>query len=118
MRFEIQDVAFTHFPNQEDRSITTARIALIIDYLGDEFTLCPFTKQLNNEAYYKYTIQVEKDSEEGRAMNLDFSSLLIFDRLFDMPKFLLLKKTGRCPDSLIEKIEELLEEMKRNGDCR
>ena len=115
MKYEIWDVVFTHFPNQEDRSVTTARIALIIDDIGDKFTLCPFTKQLNKETYYKYTIRIEKESEEGRAMNLDYTSILIFDRLFDMPKYLMIKKTGTCPDTLIEKIEALLEKMKEDG---
>jgi len=73
-------------------------------------------KQLHQEIHYKYTIQIEQDSNEGMAMNLEFTSLLLFDRLFDLPKYRLLNKKGRCPDSVIEKIEDLLEEMKRNGD--
>ena len=118
MSFEIWDIGVAYFPNQEDNSKNTVRLAIVIDDLGDKFTLCPLTKRLHQEIHYKYTIQIDLDSKEGVAMKLEFSSLLLFDRLFDLPKNRLLNKKGRCPDSLIEKIEELLEEMKSNKDYR
>lgn len=116
MSFEIWDLAKAEYPYEEDRSQTKGRPVIIIDDLGDQFTLCPLTKQLRQGSRYKYTITIEKDSIEGIAMGLTYSSLIILDKLGDFRKILLFGKPTRCPDLIIEKIEELLEEMKRNGD--
>ena len=118
MNYEIWDLANAGYPNQEDHSKTTDRPVIIIDDLGDEFTLCPLTKQVHQASRYQYTILIEKDSDEGIEMGLGYSSLIVLDRLCDFRKFLLRGKPKRCPDSIIKKIEEILQKMKDNGEYR
>jgi hypothetical protein len=119
MSFETWDIGFAYVPNQEDGSVTTDRPVVIIDNLGDKFTICPLSKNfLQGERIYKYTIRIEKDSEDALVMGLSYTSIIILDRHGDLPKFRIWGKPKKCPDSVIEKIEDLLEEMKRNGDYR
>ncbi len=47
-------------------------------------------------------------------MGLTFSSLIILDRLVIVKRFRLLPKIGECPDSIVEKIEEMLNQMERD----
>lgn len=112
MAFELWDVAnIPAFPNQEDNSQTTARPAIIIDDLFDEVVICPVTKQLHQEKNYQYTIKVLKDSAEGQQMGLTFDSIIVLDRTATLKKFRLANKIGTCPQSIIDKIEEMMDEM-------
>ena len=116
MAYEVWDVAnVAAYPNQENSKETTARPVIIIEDLQDEVLLCPVTKQLKQKDNYKNTILVLKDTEEGKAMGLDFDSVIILDRIVPLKKLRLTGKIGSCPDSIIEQIEEMLDLMRKNG---
>lgn len=112
MVFEIWDVVnIPAYPNQENYHQTTARPAIIIEDFQDEVLICPLTKQLHQEKKYRYTLKVLKNSNEGIQMGLTFDSLIVLDRTASLKKFRLAQKTGSCPQSIIDKIEEMLKEM-------
>jgi mRNA-degrading endonuclease toxin of MazEF toxin-antitoxin module len=56
-----------------------------------------------------------KDTPEGRQMGLTFDSLIILDRTESLRKLRLAGKIGSCPDSVIDKIEEILQKMREDG---
>ncbi len=110
MAFEIWDVVLVPaVPNQENHQKTTTRPCIIIEDLEDKVVICPITKQLHQADRYDYSFVVEKDSEEGQAMGLSFDSLVVLDREVESYRFRLHKKMGECPESIINKIEELLQ---------
>lgn len=116
MAYEVWDVAnVAAYPNQENGKETTARPVIIIEDLQDEVLLCPITSQLKQKDNYKNIILVLKDSEEGKAMGITFDSLIVLDRILPLKKIRLAGKIGSCPDSIIEKIEEMLSMMRKNG---
>ncbi len=57
-----------------------------------------------------------KDTPEGRQMGLTFDSLIILDRIMQFKKIRLVGCIGTCPESVIEKIEELMGEMKEEKE--
>ena len=93
-----------------------ARPAIIIEDLQDEVSVCCLTKQLHQAAIYKYAFVVEEDSPEGKQMGLGFDSLIVLDRIFQMKKIRLANVIGTCPQSIVEKIEEIMQLMRKNGD--
>jgi len=56
-----------------------------------------------------------KDTPEGRQMGLTFDSLNVLDRIEQFKKIRLVGIIGTCPESVIEKIEELMLKMKEDG---
>lgn len=117
MAYEVWDV--THipaYPNQENFREVTARPAIIIEDLHDEVAVCCLTKQLHQAAQYKYSFKVYKDTPEGLQMGLTFDSLIVLDRILTLKKLRLVGIIGSCPQSIINKIENILQQMKENGD--
>jgi len=113
MGYEVWDVVHVPaYPNQEDQKEFTARPVIIIEDLQDEVAICPVTKQLHQAANYRYTLTILKDTPEGRQMGLTFDSLIILDRIMQLKKIRLVGCIGTCPESVIDKIEELLRKMK------
>lgn len=116
MGYEVWDVAHVPaYPNQEDQKEFTARPVIIIEDLQDEVAICPVTKQLHQAGNYTYAFVVTKDSPEGRQMGLTFDSLIVLDRIVQLKKIRLVGIIGSCPESVIEKIEELIRKMKEDG---
>jgi len=117
MRYEIYDVANVKaYPNQENEKETTARPAIVIEDLQDEVLLCPVTKQVYQAANYKYTIYVDKDSDDGKQMGLTFNSIIVLDRFATLKKIRLSPVIGSCTDNIIVQIENMLDTMRKNGD--
>jgi len=116
MGYEVWDVAHVPaYPNQEDSKEFTARPAIIIEDLQDEVALCLVTKQLHQAANYAYAFTIMKNSPEGRQMGLTFDSLIVLDRIIQLKKIRLVGIIGTCPQSVIERIEELQQKMKEDG---
>ena len=86
--------------------------------MGYEFSVCCLTNQLHQAAKYKYTFVIKEYSPEGKQMGLVFDSLIVLDRIFQMNKIRLAGIIGTCPQSVIDKIEEILQNMKENGDIK
>lgn len=108
MKIEVWNVVnVPGFPNQEDHSQYTARPAVVIEDLFDEAVVCPITKQLRQTTNYKHTIEIKKNSPEGRQMGLTFDSIIVLNREIQLKKTRLAGKIGTCPDSIIKKIEAL-----------
>jgi hypothetical protein len=117
MGYEVWDVTnIPAYPNQEDTKEVTARPAIIIEDLQDEVSVCCLTKQLHQAANYKYAFVVRKDSAEGQQMGLTFDSLIVLDRILTLKKLRLVGNIGSCPQSIIDKIEEIMQQMRKNGD--
>lgn len=117
MGYEVWDVTnIPAYPNQENLREVTARPAIIIEDLQDEVSVCCLTKQLHQAANYKYAFVIRKDSEEGRQMGLTFDSLVVLDRILPLKKLRLTGIIGTCPESVIERIEEILQQMRKNGE--
>lgn len=117
MGYEVWDVTnVPAYPNQENSREVTARPAIIIEDLQDEVSVCCLTKQLHQAINYKYAFVVKEDSPEGKQMGLTFDSLIVLDRIFQMKKIRLTGVIGSCPQSIVEKIEEIMQLMKENGD--
>lgn len=74
------------------------------------------TKQLHQATNYKYAFVVKEDSPEGKQMGLGFDSLIVLDRIFQMKKIRLTGVIGSCPQSIVEKIEEIMQLMRKNSD--
>lgn len=49
-------------------------------------------------------------------MGLGFDSLIVLDRIFQLKKFRLAGVIGTCPQSIIDKIEEILQLIRKNED--
>ncbi|MEI8047027.1 MAG: type II toxin-antitoxin system PemK/MazF family toxin [Bacteroidota bacterium] len=117
MGFEVWDVTnIPAFPNQENSKEVTARPAIIIEDLQDEVALCPVTKQLHQVTNYKYAFEILKNTPEGQQMGLTFDSLVVLDRVLSLGKIRLAGKIGSCPQSIIDKIEDILQQMRENGE--
>ena len=116
MIIEVWDVVIVPaFPNQENSSQYTSRPAIILEDLQDEVSIFPITKKLKQKERYKYCFIVKKDSEEGKEMGLQFDSLIVLDREVSVSKYRLLSKIGSCPESIIDRIEELLEQKRKDN---
>jgi len=117
MGYEVWEVTnIPAYPNQEDSREVTGRPAIIIEDLQDEVSVCCLTKQLHQAANYKYTFVVKEASSEGKQMGLTFDSLVVLDRILTIKKIRLAGIIGTCPQSIIDKIEEILQQMRKNGD--
>jgi hypothetical protein len=115
MAFELWDVVGALFPNQEDKSKSTPRPAIVLEDLQSEVLLCPLTTQLHQASKYKYTIEVKQKSAEGIAMNLTGDSIIVLDRQEIIRKHRLTGPYGVCPGTLCDKIEEMISKMKKDG---
>jgi hypothetical protein len=110
--FKPGDVASIYFPNQEDPSKATERFAIVIEDLGDEFILVPITKQLHQQSRYPNSILIRHDKATGKQMGLIYDSLIIIERAIQLPKLKITPpKIGTCPNSLLIKIQDKLEEL-------
>jgi hypothetical protein len=117
MGYEVWDVAHVPaYPNLEDQKEFTARPVIIIEDLQDEVSVCCLTKQLHQASNYKYAFVIRKDSEEGQQMGLTFDSLVVLDRILTLKKRRLSGIIGTCPQSIIERVEDILQQMRENGD--
>ena len=117
MGYEVWDVAnVPAYPNQEDYREVTGRPAIILEDLQDEVSVCCITSQLHQATRYKYTFTIKEKSPEGEQMGLGFDSLVVLDRILTIKKLRLSGVIGTCPQSVIEKIEEILQLMRENGD--
>ena len=65
---------------------------------------------------YKYTFVVKEDSPEGKQMGLGFDSLVVLDRILTINKLRLAGVIGTCPPLVVDKIEKILQLMRKNGD--
>ena len=74
------------FPNQEDKTQGTVRWILIVEDLVDSVEIIPLTTQLGQVANYTQTTIVDVNSNEGRIMGLEDTSLFIFDRKISLTK--------------------------------
>lgn len=111
-QFEVWDVVLVPaFPNQENSKEVTTRPAIIIEDLQNEVLICPVTTQLHQQSNYKYSFIVDKDSAEAKEMGLTFTSLVVVDRLVELRKVRLSQAIGSCPQSIIDRIESLIEKM-------
>ncbi|MBP6977297.1 MAG: hypothetical protein PHD61_04785 [Bacteroidales bacterium] len=70
---------------------------------------------MHQAANYWHAFIVLKDTPEGRQMGLTFDSLIVLDRIAQFKKIRLVACIGSCPESVIDKIEELLQKMKEDG---
>jgi len=117
MGYEVWDVTnVPAYPNEEDYREVTGRPAIIIEDLQDEVSVCCLTKQLHQASNYKYTFVVKEDSPEGEQMGLTFDSLVVLDRIHIIKKLRLAGVIGTCPQSVIDKIEEIIQLMRKKGD--
>jgi hypothetical protein len=115
-KYEIWDVVnVPAFPNQEDPGETTGRPTIILEDLEDSAVIFPITKQIDQASRYKYVILIDENSDEAKTMGLRFTSILILDRAYPLPKMRLANVIGQCPDSIIIQIETLLEQAKKDG---
>ena len=116
MPFELWDVVdVPAFPNQEDKKETTARPAVILEDLGREAMICPVTSQTQQQSRYSYTIFIDKDSQEGKAMGFTFNSIIVLDRHEILSK-LRLRPTGcSCPPTIADKLDAMMEKMRQDG---
>ena len=114
--FELWDVVnVPAFPNQEQSSETTGRPAIILEDLENSVIIIPVTKQINQASRYQFILIIEKDTPEAKAMGLTYTSMLIIDRAFTLNKIRLTNVIGKCPDSVINKIEEMITKAKNTG---
>ena len=117
MGYEVWDVTnVPAYPNQENFREVTARPAIIIEDLQDEVYVCCITSQLHQATRYKYTFTIKEKSPEGEQMGLGFDSLVVLDRIFQLKKIRLTDVIGTCPQSVIDKIEDILQLMRKNRD--
>jgi hypothetical protein len=116
MPYEIWDVVgVPAFPNQENKKEVTTRPAIIIEDLQNEVLICPVTKQVHQSSKYKYTILIAKDSIEAKEMGLTFESIIILDRHEQLSKFRLKHTNCSCPSNIVEQIEVMIEQMRKDG---
>jgi hypothetical protein len=112
IKFNRGDVASIFYPNQENYKQGTERYAVIIEDLGDEFILVPITKQQHQKKNYPHSILIKKDSATGKQMGLNYDSLIVIERVVQLPKLrITLPKLGVCPDKLINQILEKLDKL-------
>jgi hypothetical protein len=70
----------------------------------------------NDNLTFPFPLLVKSDYiSNGLQMGLTFDSLIVLDRIAQFKKIRLVGCIGTCPESVIEKIEELLHKMKDDG---
>ena len=109
MSYKKWDVVFVSFPNQEDKSKSTNRPAIILDFINEYIKICPITKQLHQKKHYPNSILVSYNTFECKCMGLIVDSLIVVDRVELINSDRILKRPfGTCPTSIITKIRALL----------
>ena len=108
------DVIFVSFPNQEDKSKSTKRPALVLDINSTIASICPITKNLNQASRYTDTIRINKDSPENKLMRLNFDSLIVLDknRIEEINISRIDFKFGSCPNNIRTQIGSILAKKK------
>lgn len=109
-------------PNREDPTQFTYRPAIVLREEADMLTIlvCPMTSQVEKaKKHNKYFIEVLKNSDEGKRLNLDFDSVLLIERICKVKKSVVKNFTqgGKASKALLEKIyilyQRLQEESKK-----
>ena len=115
VRFNVGDVGYIpFFPFQDDINNGNPRLIIVYDEFVDICSIVPCTTNLDQEARYKNTIVVYKNSEDGKKMGLPFDSLIIVDRYeaeFKTLRMMPFVKTGTCPDSILDKINLIIKDI-------
>jgi mRNA-degrading endonuclease toxin of MazEF toxin-antitoxin module len=101
MSYKKWDVVFVSFPNQEDKSKSTNRPAIILDVIDDTYKICPITSKLHQKKHYPNSIIVSKNTFECTCMGLISDSLIVVDRveIINSDRFLN-KPFGTCPNTM------------------
>jgi hypothetical protein len=106
------DIVFVYkYPFEENNKEGKQRMAVVLEDLGDEVLLGYITTVLEKEQKYKKVIHIKSDTPDFDLIGLDVESLIILD---DIKQAQLLKiriltpPLGRCSDSILKKIDELI----------
>lgn len=96
-------------PNREDPTQFTYRPAIVLKEEADMLTIlvCPMTTKVEKaKKHYTYFIEVLKNSDEGKRLNLDDDSVLLIERIVKVKKSTVKNFTqgGKASKALLEKI--------------
>lgn len=102
-------IVLPFFGHQEDKTQGEARWAIILEDLGDSYSVIPMTCQTNQVSKYSKTIIVKLKSKDAIQMKINCDSLIIVDREAQLSKVHMkaIHPVGKCSESLIDKIFEL-----------
>ena len=105
------DLVYLPIPNQEGGHGISVKLSIILENSHSLITVVPCTSQDQAWRYDKKII-VLKDSPEGKAMKLRWDSIIMIDRMDPFPERMIqsIHEGGKAPESLLKKIEDMLEE--------
>ena len=112
--FRQWDIIFVAVPNQEDQNKFTKRPAIILAVNNDKtVSICPIIKQIHQARNYKYAYEITPNSPEALGTNLNqLPSLVVLDRIANIPLTIIEFVFGTCPQALIDKIQFIIKENK------
>ncbi|MES2138659.1 MAG: hypothetical protein V4511_03055 [Bacteroidota bacterium] len=103
-------LVYTLFPNQENNGFSV-KLCIILDTERNCAYFVPCTTKTGQEWRYVKHFEIKKDSPEGIKMKLKEDSMVIVDRFDPLPYSIIKHQhDGLVPDSILKKIEDLLEE--------
>lgn len=103
-------LVYTLFPNQENNG-NSNKLCIILDTELNCAYFVPCTTKTSQEWRYVKHIEIPKNSPEGILMKLKEDSMIILDRQDALPYNLIKNQhEGMVPESLLQKIEEMLDE--------
>lgn len=103
-------LVYAAFPNQENNG-SSNKLCIIIDAELNCAYFVPCSTQTNQAWRYIKHIEIKQNSPEGIQMKLKEDSIIMIDRFDPLPYNIIENlHDGRVPESLLQKIEEMLDE--------
>ncbi|MDO9341557.1 MAG: hypothetical protein Q7T72_13670 [Bacteroidales bacterium] len=100
-------ISVAWFPHEEDKTQGEARWLICLEDLQDEFIAIPLKSTTNHLKDQPNSFIIQKDSEEGKRMNLLNDSLVVPGRAIQRRK-VKASIEGHCSVDLIDKLNELI----------
>lgn len=100
-------ISLPFFQHEDDKNCGEARWLICLEDLQDEFIAVPLKSNTDHKEFHPNSFVIEKNSEEGKRMNLLNDSLVVPDRAKQMRK-IFASVHGSCSEVLIDKLHELV----------
>ncbi|WP_131535508.1 type II toxin-antitoxin system PemK/MazF family toxin [Pedobacter nototheniae] len=107
------DVLLVYFPYQDDPDQSKKRPAVLLEDAIDDHIVVKCTK--TDKSQYGPCIFIEKDSEEYNEMGLWEPTYISIAETAELTKWDIYSYLGECPESLMDKIEKLLDQHKKGN---
>lgn len=99
-------ICLVFFPFEENKSDGKPRFVICLEELEDSIFVVPLTKNLNRFDQYPKSIEIMKDSSEGKGMQIIYDSLIIPEKASVIRRIKAFKH-GKCSQDLLDRLQYL-----------